>query len=129
MSKSDPYESLTDKQKAAIPALLQHSTVSDAADAANVARSSIYLWLKDPDFKRAYEDAQQAVLDQAVARLTRLTADAADALGDVLQARHFDKSAPARVAAAKAVIDRAITARKLSQIEDMLNELKETDDA
>ena len=42
------------KKQKALTALLEQLTIDKAADAAGVDRSTIYRYLKDPDFAAAY---------------------------------------------------------------------------
>jgi transposase-like protein len=60
----------------AILALLQYPTIEKAAAALNIHPSTLYRWLKQPDFKDKYIEARAAGFEQSLARL-QLAAPAA----------------------------------------------------
>ena len=53
-------------QRRAIPALLSHRRLEDAAKEANVSERTLHRWLGDPVFKEALAEAERQLLHQAV---------------------------------------------------------------
>lgn len=68
------------KAEAAIAALLSEPTVEKAAEKAGVGYRTLKGWLADPAFASAYRAARAAVLDEALAALTRCSSEAVEAL-------------------------------------------------
>jgi hypothetical protein len=92
------------KDEEAIAALLAHPTVGAAAKAIGVGETTLWRWMKEPEFAARYREARQQVVDHAVGTLQAGTAKAVAALE-----RMLDCDSPgAVVAAAKAIIDRAL---------------------
>ncbi len=63
----DLHYGLTAAQERAIIALLNEQTVGRAAVAAEVGQRTLYRWLKDPTFSRAYREARRDAFGQAIA--------------------------------------------------------------
>lgn len=57
----DSGAKLDQKQEEAIVALLTHRNIEEAARAIDVAPSTLFRWLKDPDFDGAYREARRLV--------------------------------------------------------------------
>lgn len=77
--------SLTRGQRRALPALLAHPTIAEAAEAAELGERTIYRYLNDPEFRAALHKAQDRILAATTARLTGLTTQAVRELGDSLE--------------------------------------------
>jgi hypothetical protein len=60
---------LKPKQEETIIALMSNRTVEDAGRAVKVAPRTLYRWLNDPSFDRAYRKARRAAFGQCTARL------------------------------------------------------------
>jgi hypothetical protein len=70
---------LSQAQTAALEALLQGKTVTEAAAAARVDRSTVHAWLREHlPFQAALNRGRREVEDAVVERLARLATDAAD---------------------------------------------------
>jgi hypothetical protein len=68
------------KRQQAIAALLERSTIVEAARAAGIGEKTLRRWLVQPEFKAAYQDAREQTLRMAVGRLQGLLARAGEAL-------------------------------------------------
>ncbi len=97
-------EKLTRKQEQAIGALLECSSVEEAARTAGVGYSTLKRWMRDPDFDAAYRRARKELLDVSVGRVQAATGTAVDTLLAV--ARNGAKDSD-RVRAAVALLDHA----------------------
>jgi hypothetical protein len=69
------------KWPAAIAALLSEPTVEKAAKKIKVGYSTLKLWTKNPEFKRQFREARQALVEGTVVRLNQLSLGAVLALG------------------------------------------------
>src|SRR6185503_18991064 len=115
-------QSLTAKQERALVALLEYSTMEEAAKAVGVGKTTLWRWLQDNDFHAAYMKARRESVKQSIARLQKYTSEAADTLHEVMT----NKSANdfARVGAAKAILDYAIKAVEVEDLAARVAELE-----
>jgi hypothetical protein len=112
------------KREEAIVALLSQRNVEEAARVADIAPKTLLRWLQLPEFDKAYREARRAAFGQSVARLQQASAAAISTLLKIM----VDPAAPAasRVRAADCVLDRAIKAVEVEDIEVRLSELERT---
>ncbi len=113
---------LSAKQEKAIAALLATATIADAARRAGVGDTTIYRWLKEPDFAAAYRDARREAVGQAIARLQQLSSAAAFVLATTMA----DRSTPAsvKVQAASKILDLSLRAVELEDLEERITVLE-----
>lgn len=108
------------KEDDALAALLSCPTIVDAAKKAGVSEETLHRWLKQPDFKARYREARQQVVRHAVTRLQSATTQAVETLE-----RNMGCGNPSvEVAAARAVLDRAIESATLDDAMERLDELE-----
>jgi hypothetical protein len=112
------------KQESAISMLLISPTIAAAAEKIGVSEASIHRWLKNEQFSARYREARNRMLDAAVNQL-RLGASKAVL---VLLTVAGDSKAPAgaRVGAAKAIIDSALRAQELLDLEERITQLEKS---
>lgn len=98
-------ENFTARQRKVLACLLASPTVEAAATAAGVSRQTVYDYLAQKDFARAYMDAITQAVESATAYLQASTAAAASVLVKIMQ----DETATvtARINAAVAVLNQA----------------------
>ncbi len=98
----DLHHGLTAPQERAIIALLNEQTVGRAANAAEVGQRTLYRWLKEPTFSRAYREARREAFGQAIALTQRYAPLAVNTLAQVM----MDDGAPtsSKVAAATTIL-------------------------
>ena len=60
---------LSTKQQAAIAALLSSPSITEAAEASGIGRSTMHRWLEDPEFKQALSAAEAEAISSAVRRM------------------------------------------------------------
>ena len=82
-----------------LAALLTAGSVRTAARTANISESTIRNRLSDPDFRRRYEIAKEALLQESCDALQARLTQAVDALSDVIEDR--ENPATARISAAR----------------------------
>lgn len=111
------------KQQKAIAALLAEPTTEAAADAAGVSRTTIFRWMQDASFKRAYDEARARLLENVLTRLQAVAGDAVTCLADVMA--DPNAGASARVSAARAVLEMALRARAELETEQRIKALED----
>lgn len=113
---------LRPRELRAIRALLTEPTIEKAAKAAKVGERTLYRWLRRGDFRDAFDAARRDALSRSMATLQGVTADAVQALRDVLadaQARPAD-----RVSAARVILDFALRGAEMLDLEPRLAALE-----
>lgn len=115
-------DGLSAKQQAALIALLQSPSIEAAAAQAKVSSRAIHKWFHQEAFKRAFREARKAMVDQAVVVLQQAAKDAVEALK-----RNLNPPAPpgVQVSAAKEILDKAIDAQTMADMQAELEELRE----
>lgn len=108
---------------AAIIALLTAPTIEDAAKEAGVSDTTLYRWLKLPEFQEELRETKKQAVNLALTKLQHSTTAAVQVLQDVAE----DKDAPAsaRVSAAKGILDMALKAVELDDLIQRLKKLEE----
>ena len=114
---------VTGRQERTIVKLLSESSVEAAAQAAGVSARTLWRWFKDPIFSAAYRRARKDAVSQAIARLQQVAGDAVEALQAVTS--NQEAPAPARVSAAKAIIELAVKAVEVEDLEARIAALEE----
>jgi hypothetical protein len=111
---------ITVKQEKAIAALLTEPTIQLAADKAGVGETSLYRWMKEEAFDKAFKEARKSALSQTISRLQQTTTDAVNTLKSVME--NEEAPASSRVTAAKTVLEMAF---KAYELEDLAAEVEE----
>jgi AcrR family transcriptional regulator len=113
---------LSANQQRAISALLLESSVREAAKTAKLSEPTLYRWLKDEAFKKAYLEARRLATGQAIAQLQQSSAKAVKTLCDVMDGATLQPGA--RVSAAKAVLELAMKSVELEDLAQRVAELE-----
>ena len=114
---------MTAKKETAIVALLQSPTVREAAEKVQIAERTLWRWLEDESFRKQYTDARKAAFSRALALLQQGLGEAVMVLRDVMN--NPDSNNPSRISAAKVVIDTALKAMELEDLENRITLLEE----
>ena len=124
---------LSPKQSRAIAALIEEPTIAKAALAAGIGQATLYRWMHDPAFHRAYMHARWKSVQQSIARVQGFTSEAASVLRDIMN--NTGLTAYARVAAANSVFKNGLGGveledhhERLEQIQQDLQALKPEDE-
>ena len=114
---------LSRKQEEAIVALRSPRSVEEAARACNTPVRTLYRWLGEPDFEKAYRVARRKAFGQATARLQQGSGAAATTLLKLM----LDSSTPAstRVRAAECVLGHAAKAIETEDVEARVEALEQ----
>ena len=113
---------LTPKQEAAILALMTNQGVDNAARTVGIGPRTLYRWLSEPLFDKAYRKARRAAFGQGTARLQQASGAAVSSILKVM----LDQHAPAstRLRAADLVLTHGARAIKLEDVEARVSELE-----
>ena len=111
------------KHEKFILALMNTSTVEEAAKVAKISRGTAFQYLREPEFNEAYLTYRRETMQQSTANLQRISHKAIDTLEEVLE----DPAAPtsSRVQAARAVLDLAYKGLELDDILQRLAKIEE----
>ena len=115
-------QKLTRRMETAIAALLSHQTLPEAAANANIAASTLRRWMRLPEFQEAYRVARARLLETATAELRRCCLECVHLLYGIAR---DEKTPPAvRVSAASKILDSALRASELEDVQDRILELE-----
>jgi hypothetical protein len=114
----------TRKMEEAISALLTQRNIEEAARTAGIGTQTLIRWMKVPAFQAAYRDARRAAFGQSIARLQQGSAAAASTLLKIM----LDQDSPAstRVRAAECVMNHAMKAIEMEDIEARVAALEQS---
>lgn len=114
---------LSAKQTKALEALLSEASQEEAARKAGISRTTLFRWLQEEHFKRAYEDALQLSFASALKSLQVVATEAMTTLREVLR----DPLTPpaARVSAVRCALEFALKAREQNELEARLTQLEQ----
>jgi len=104
-----------------IAAMLSHSSVEDAARAAGISRVTAWRWLKDPAVQARLREARKDAMNAAMVRLQDAAAGAVDCLCEV---QREGESESARVSAARCILEQALRAAEVGDLEERLAKLE-----
>ncbi len=110
------------KKQQALAALLEHVTVKKASEAVGVVDSTLWRWMQEPSFKAAYLAARRQVVEATIARVQRMTGEAANTLREIMLSEN--NSASSRVQAAKTIIELAVKGIEVGDILARLDALE-----
>lgn len=105
---------ISQKKERAIIALLTEPSIKDAALIAGVGETTLFRWLKQPDFLTAYREARKEVITQTISRVQKASGKAVSTLYDVMD--HEEAPHSSKVSAAKIILD---TTFKLYELEEL----------
>jgi len=110
------------KRDLAISALLECSTIPEAAQKVGIGTRTLRRWLTDETFLREFRAAKRRVVDAAIGRLQQASAEAVS----VLKAVMLDPNSPAmaRLSAARIILEMSVKAIELEDIEARLSTLE-----
>lgn len=111
---------LTAKQTKAIAALLEQPTIREAAAALKMGETTLWRWLQEPEFQRAYRAARRQIVEHSISELQSATSDAVAALKRNLTCG----TAAVEVRAAQIIIEQAAKAVEMIDVLDRVEELE-----
>ena len=108
-------EKLSRKQDQVITALVTCASITEAAAQCGLADVTLRRWLKQEPFQAAYREARRQVVQQAIVQVQQATGEAVATLRQVMQAA--EAPASAKVSAAKTILETAVKAVELEDLE------------
>jgi len=105
-----------------VEALLSTKTIAEASSRSGVPERTLYRIMSDEDFSRLYRQARWLAISLASAKLQRTSAQAVDTLDEIMT--DSEASASARVSASKVVLDMALKAYELEDLEARIARLE-----
>jgi len=110
------------KKEMAVIALLTEPSIPKAAARVGISEATLWRWMQDDDFQELYREAKRRAVGQAIARIQQATTLAVDTLEAVMT----NKKAPAmaKVLAAKTVLETAIKAVEIEELEARIEALE-----
>lgn len=109
------------KKEKAIACLITQPTITAAAQEARISHSTIFRWLNDPEFKAAYRKAKKEIVGHALTQVQKSVTRAVDTLLDVMGNGEVES---AKVSAAKTILELAIRAVEIEDLESRLEVLE-----
>jgi hypothetical protein len=116
-------EKLTARQEHAIVALLTASSIAEAAEQRGIGERTLLRRLKDATFQTAYRAARRAVFQQVLIQVQQTTSMAVETFRKVMA--DATASPSAKVSAAKAVMEIAIKAVELEDLDARMTALEQ----
>jgi hypothetical protein len=113
---------LKPKQEEAIVALLTHRNVDEAARAVKITPRTLYRWLGEPEFDKAYRKARRQAFAQTTARLQQASSAAVTVMMKTMV--ETGAAASTRLRAADLVYSHSVRAIEIEDIEARLAELE-----
>ena len=113
---------LPQKQDEAIVALIALPSVEEAAKKVGIASSTLFRWLENDQFQSAYRSAKATFVSHALAKLQQATTEAVGTLRGIM----LDENKPpsTRVASAKTILDTAIKAVEIEELESRIKTIE-----
>ena len=107
---------LTERQLQALPFLVAASSRSEAAKLAAIARTTLYRWMEDYEFRRELERLRSEAADLTHCELKGLMFKAVQVLGEAME----DANTNVRLRAAQITLSVALKANELKEIQRRL---------
>ena len=102
--------------------MITEPTIKAAADKIGITPRTLYKWLKMPEFRSAYMQAKREAVSVAITRLQQAATEAVEALRAIMN--DTSKPASARVSAARSILELAIKAIEIEDLEVRIEELE-----
>lgn len=113
---------LTTRQETAVRALLTEPSIRDTAKSTGIGERTLYTWLKEAGFAHAYREARREAVSRAIGAVQHAAGDAVKTLTDVMT--DATAPAPARVTAARSVLEWAVKAVAIDDLAARLEALE-----
>lgn len=121
MTEKQTTDDLTPRQHSALSALMSEPTIRKASEASGVPEKTMYTWLRDASFQAEYRVMRREATQQAIARLQQFSASAAATMVSLMASGN---PAAIRLAAARSVLEYAVKAVEIEDIQQRLEALE-----
>ena len=115
-----PKATLSRIQARALPILLSSRSIADGCRKAGISRDRFYDWLKQDDFREAFDTGSREIAQEGIRSLKLHANDAVTVLSRLLKAR----SESVRLKASLAVLDALTKFIEFEQVELRLTEIE-----
>jgi hypothetical protein len=109
------------KLDAFVAAMLAHPTVEAAAAAVGIAVSTAYRWLANPLVIQRLAEARRDAMKAAMSKLQQAASEAVDCLCEI---QREGQSEPARVSAARTILEQALRSVELQDVQERIGALE-----
>jgi hypothetical protein len=116
---------LSGAQNKAVLAMLSGSNFLEASQTAGVSQSTMWRWMREPDFKQALRDGRLELMEGAIGRIQQACSEAVEVLRSVMN--NQESPCSSRVTAAKCVIEMALKAVELQDLEQRIIALEKAE--
>ncbi len=110
------------KSEQFIAALMSYPSIEAAAKSVGIGNATAWRWMKDPKFTQEYREARREAMRHTTARLQEAAREAVECLRDI---QKTGGSESARVAAARTILEQALKAADLEDVQDRLQALEQ----
>jgi hypothetical protein len=104
-----------------IAALLAHPSIEAAAKSVGIGNATAWRWMKDPKLVEQYREARREAMRHTTARLQEAAREAVECLREV---QLTGESESARVSAARTILEQALKAVDLEDVQHRLDALE-----
>jgi len=111
------------RQQKAIVALIETGTIKEAAEVAGIGQTTIFRWMQDPQFRRAYKDARSRLVELAISQVQKVCGEAVLVLHSIMKDKKLPASA--RVSAARTTLDFAMRGVELEDLRERIEKLED----
>ncbi len=111
-------------REAAISALVANPNITEAAQTCGITRKTLHKWMKEPEFAFELAEAQKAVTKRVMRSVVSRAEKAVNVLDEIMT--DIETAPPARVSAARAVLEFTM---KAIELEDVLARIEELEAA
>jgi phage terminase small subunit len=112
---------LTDRQLKVIPHIVSSSTDTEGCKKAKINKTTLYKWLKGPEFKTELERQRDEIVAEAFGALSQSLTKAVETLASLLD----NKDGRLKRLAAKNVIDFVIRHKEIEDLDKRLAEIEQ----
>ncbi len=120
MSKSEKKTKLTARQLKAIPHIVSSPTYTEGCKKAKINKTTLYKWLKEPEFKAELDHQRNEIAAEAFGVLSQGLTQAVEALVSLLD----NKDDRLKRLTAKDVIDFIIRHKENEDLDERLTEIE-----
>lgn len=118
-------DELTPQQEKALAALLSSPSIREAAKACDSGETTLYRWLREDPFKRAYAEARRRHMEQATTVLQQASTEAVETLR-----KNLSCGVPAaEISAARTILDMGFRGVEIQELEARLSAIEEAERA
>ena len=114
---------LSSKQRKVLMALIQSPTYKEAARIAGVGESTVQHYMMDTDFRSAYDNCMESLLQEACGQSQRSMSSALSTLWEICEDK--DENSQTRVQAARAILEYGLKLTEVADLDARVSALEE----